>query len=1086
MSGTKPYFAFLALLCLFIAARQAPAQVSVRSVDGSSVAQAAGIQPGDILSRWTQGENSGPFSSPLELSILFTERFAGPTAFYGVRNGREISWQLPLAQTIYGNPFGLDVEFAAPQIKAIFDHFDSLIKANQFTAAASYAQAQAALFSAADGTRSEILYTAAQRLVSAGHFKPEAAPLFADASRTAPTTIPYLKPAIDSKWAASASGGGDPADDLFLRAVAEWEKVPHWPLNLASTLRSFASYCSQAGRFSKAIDLDERALQIARSVAPGTVLVALSLRGLGNVYGFASDLDLADKNLQEALTIAESLHTKTQETGEIYAGLTRIAFHRSEFALAESFSLRGLASLKGVPGSERTSQITLYNLGSLAAQSGSYSRAIYFFTRSVAVARRGDSGDQFDLATALRGLADAEISTGELDTAEPHLRESIGILERIAPASEVLIRALHTMGELHQGRGNLAEAAKVYQRSLKMAIARDSHGELVADTRGHLGFLYLEMRQPQLAVLQCGLALAYNSKVSPDDFDSADNLQCLAEAAQALHHPQSAIRYYARASAIFEKQRSVFGRADQVQSENWSASLPERYAALLFGQNQTARGFEVLDHSRARTLLVSLAAQHFDLRKNVPAALLEQDRKLEESLADLAEQRTQLLAKNPAKAAALTSQITAASAEHDIVENRISAANPNFDLYNTQKPISISAVQHLLDPETALLEYSIDEKGSYLVAIARTQMAVYPLTHPAQITILAKSVYKQWSSPSAAAPNPNPAIELSKLVLAPAAGFIRSKHRLVIVPDGALAYIPFAALPSPLSPSGSPLANQFEIVSLPSASLLAVLRQQRPNPRQPSLAAGTIAVLADPVFSKDDPRVTNSLRPQLVADSGTRAAATDDDDEISLETIDTESRGLHLNRLPHTREEAEAIASVVPKNRLFLALDFDANRAAALNPEIQHARIVHFATHGIFDEKNPALSGLTFSITDKYGKPQPGFLGLDAIYSSHFSADLVVLSACETALGEEVSGEGLVGLTWGFIYAGAKSVVASLWRVNDASTAELMRLFYDGMERRGLPPSAALHEAQLAISQKPQWSSPYYWAGFVIEGDYGR
>ena len=169
-----------------------------------------------------------------------------------------------------------------------------------------------------------------------------------------------------------------------------------------------------------------------------------------------------------------------------------------------------------------------------------------------------------------------------------------------------------------------------------------------------------------------------------------------------------------------------------------------------------------------------------------------------------------------------------------------------------------------------------------------------------------------------------------------------------------------------------------------------------------------------------------------------------------------------------------------------MATDFDANRAAALLPKVTQSRIVHFATHGVFDAKNPAMSGLIFSLVDKQGKPQAGFLGLDAIYSSHFSADLVVLSACETALGEDVDGEGLVGLTWGFIYAGAKSVVASLWRVNDASTAELMRIFYDGMQRRHLLPAAALRQAQLAIAQKPQWSSPYYWAGFIIEGDYGR
>jgi CHAT domain-containing protein len=226
----------------------------------------------------------------------------------------------------------------------------------------------------------------------------------------------------------------------------------------------------------------------------------------------------------------------------------------------------------------------------------------------------------------------------------------------------------------------------------------------------------------------------------------------------------------------------------------------------------------------------------------------------------------------------------------------------------------------------------------------------------------------------------------------------------------------------------------------------------------------------------------------LSASRGTEDSPVEakDDDIQSLISEDSAARGPRLNRLMHSREEAEAIASVSSKSDLLMAVDFDANRAIANDPRVARSRVVHFATHGIFDSKNPAMSGLVFSLVDKQGNPQAGFLGLDDIYRLHLSADLVVLSACETALGEEVSGEGLVGLTWGFIYAGAKSVVASLWQVNDASTAELMRVFYTGMERHGLSAAAALREAQLTISQQPQWRSPYYWAGFVIEGEYAN
>ena len=318
---------------------------------------------------------------------------------------------------------------------------------------------------------------------------------------------------------------------------------------------------------------------------------------------------------------------------------------------------------------------------------------------------------------------------------------------------------------------------------------------------------------------------------------------------------------------------------------------------------------------------------------------------------------------------------------------------------------------------------------------------------------------------------------------------IKGVHRLLIVADDGLQYIPFAALPLPKgwTGSGQPVASQFEVVNLPSASLLVALRQ-RSNVRPQD--SNAIAIIGDPVFTKDDPRVSGGTaheEPLLTATRGADSSSAGDDDGMLalLKDDETDTRGLQLTRLIHSREEAEAISSVSPKDRMVMALDFDANRSLVLNSKFTQSRILHIATHGIFNSKNPAMSGLVLSLVDKQGNSQPGFLSLDDIYRAHFSAELVVASACETALGEQIGGEGLVGLTWGFIYAGAKSVVASLWRVNDASTAELMRVFYSGIEQRGLTPAAALREAQLYISQQPKLVvAPYYWAGFVLEGEY--
>ncbi len=191
-----------------------------------------------------------------------------------------------------------------------------------------------------------------------------------------------------------------------------------------------------------------------------------------------------------------------------------------------------------------------------------------------------------------------------------------------------------------------------------------------------------------------------------------------------------------------------------------------------------------------------------------------------------------------------------------------------------------------------------------------------------------------------------------------------------------------------------------------------------------------------------------------------------------------------LRRLLFSRDEAEAILTVAPQSLGLKALDFQANRRLAMSDELSQYRVIHFATHGLLDSKHPELSGLVLSLVDEAGRPQDGFLRLHEIYNLRLNADLVVLSACQTGLGKEVRGEGLIGLTRGFMYAGAPRVIASLWQVDDAATAELMKRFYRVMIQEKLPPAAALRAAQIAMMKKKHWQSPYYWGAFVLQGEW--
>jgi CHAT domain-containing protein len=378
--------------------------------------------------------------------------------------------------------------------------------------------------------------------------------------------------------------------------------------------------------------------------------------------------------------------------------------------------------------------------------------------------------------------------------------------------------------------------------------------------------------------------------------------------------------------------------------------------------------------------------------------------------------------------------------------------------------------------------------------VTKTSITSYELPKRAEIEAVVKGIYEQSGGRTlperrgigVVPRDRNNAIttQLSQMLLSPVAGQLGNK-RLVIVSDGALQYVPFAALPAPDTSGNSdrpvPLIVKHEIVNLPSASTLAVLRQETQG-RSP--ATKTIAVLADPVFSKDDERVKTTVgansrqgkqteRSQNLANMGSRAL------ERSARAL-----GVAFNRLPFTRQEADRILALVPAEQEQQALDFAASRAFATSPQLSDYRIVHFATHGILNSQNPELSGIVLSLVNEEGMPENGFLRLPDIFNLNLSADLVVLSACETGLGQEVKGEGLVGLTRGFMYAGAPRVLVSLWSVDDEATSELMSRFYKKMFQDGQKPAAALRAAQIEMLQDTRWQEPYYWAAFTLQGEW--
>ena len=320
--------------------------------------------------------------------------------------------------------------------------------------------------------------------------------------------------------------------------------------------------------------------------------------------------------------------------------------------------------------------------------------------------------------------------------------------------------------------------------------------------------------------------------------------------------------------------------------------------------------------------------------------------------------------------------------------------------------------------------------------------------------------------------------EFSQMVLSPVAAEL-NKQRIIVVADGALNYIPFQILPSP-SANNEPLVTSYEVVNAPSASILGQLRQEAARRQTP---AKVLAAFGDPVFA-------SNYAQRKETDAGKQLALAN---QRKMSGGDTPLRDIELNGdsfdpsviqpLFYAKRELANLREVAGAET-FVATGFDASREKLESADLTKYAILHFATHGILDPKRPENSGLFLSMVNRDGQAQNGFVGLQDIYGLRAPVDLVVLSACRTGLGKDVRGEGLIGLTRGFMYAGASSVVASLWKVDDEATAELMKRFYTNMLQGGMTPAAALRAAQNSIRQEPQWSAPYYWAAFTLQGDY--
>ncbi len=891
-----------------------------------------------------------------------------------------------------------------------------------------------------------------------------------------------------------------------------------------------------AGRLSK-IRKYETSLALWREIGDRRSELKL-LRLIGASYQPLGELQTTLKYHSQAIQIARDLGDRYQEANLLLSfGHIQRSIGYTQKALDAYQQARdifvGLSARLG-------EAIAIENIGGIYLALGEARQALDYYDKAAPVYL--SVGEPFGQSNVLNSMGLARHRLGEMQEAiELYMRAQENARKRGFPELEA--STFGNLGSVYLAMGDKQKAAEYFNQELALCqrIGARLCMASALNSLGNVSF-FSDDKQKSLDYLNQSLNLF---RMAGERRREANALYGLARTNYELGNLSEARKQIESAIEIRESLRA---NARQDLRASFFGSVQngfELYVDLLMtlhqrrpGAGYDAAALEASERARARSLLEQLAESNADIRQGVAPQLLELERGLQSKLNAKATARANAFNKKETESLAksLDKEIDELTSRYQEVEARIRESSPRYAALTQPEPLKASEVQQqLLDEDTVLLEYALGENRSWLWAVTRNSLDSYELPPRAEIERASRKVYESLTArqlkkdltederlkliAEADAKLQAETATLSRMLFNPISTQLQKEwkdKRLAVVASGTLEYVPFGALPQPApegrrdgetegqgdretrgrgdgetgsqgtSPLPTLLIADHEVVNLPSASALAIIRREVGGRRA---APKTLAALADPVFEAGDPRLLTARK--KAATKGLIAFARSAESPSATSLFPSElSRSVRsfnrygFGRLVFSNDEVEFITKLAPRGSTLKATGFEANHQLAVSGELSHYRIVHFATHGLINNEHPELSGLALSLVDENGKPQDGFLRMSEIFNLRLPADLVVLSACQTGLGKEIKGEGLVGLTRGFMYAGAERVVASLWRVDDQATAQLMKHFYRGMLKENLQPASALRAAQIEMSKSPRWSSPYYWAGFVIQGEW--
>jgi CHAT domain-containing protein/tetratricopeptide (TPR) repeat protein len=709
------------------------------------------------------------------------------------------------------------------------------------------------------------------------------------------------------------------------------------------------------------------------------------------------------------------------------------------------------------------------------------------------------------------GMGRIAYAQNDLETAKKHFQNaldsagsSLGGITKLGQTRRFRAAARTSLGDVALRQGRLKDASKAYTDAIKGA-QDDKRLDLIWPAQRGLGkSLWLQGVQET----DVKKSLALRDSALKNYRDALQTIETLRSG--SLRADEARTTFLATTKDVFDETTSNLAEISLLTAPGGG---PLTGKAL----DYAAEAFKVSEQSRARSLLDLLSETGTSITEGIPADLLKRKQDNLDRQQEIAED---LLGVNlnpdqqKKKPSELEAELEKLQTDFDDIENQIRTASPRYASLTGGQPLSLAdAQQRVLDDQTVLLEYSLQPDASYLWAISKSAVSLYKLPARSVVEKLATDLRAQLiptklqrrivgidvmadsqrglgvsATPFAedAAAFVTASSALYKAAVEPAAASLADK-RLLIVADGALNYVPFEALvtsaPGADYSSLPYLIKTNEIIYAPSASVVGAIRQQESNRN-----GRAILIVADPVFNSKDTRARSAASSPNTETRGLgiQSALADVAGQNAATTAEsTKMEGLPLARLAGTRAEAEQIVKLAKASgaQADVWLDLDASEDNVDMRDISKYRILHVATHGLLNAERPQFTGLVLSLVGN--KNEDGFLRTDEVFNLKLGSPLVMLSACETGLGKEKRGEGVMGLTRAFMYAGAPTVGVSLWSVADKSTADLMTDFYKRLlASQTASPATAMREAQLAMITGKKYSAPFYWAPFVLVGDW--